>query len=633
MRVSGVIRRMGTPRLLLVELLSLDRFRQFRSALYPFIRGFASAAGMPARWICLGFDPATQFDAIRTLRLPDSDLKTLLAVVEEHRATHVILNEHLEVGQERALQSASGAPRVFHPSGASYQLTCGSLLDWLDLGPELGRSADWSPRDPLVDVVEPDYAHELANARATEASPLVQIVCGPPCVYERSVARSDCYAGLDLSRATRTTGCAFCRRPAETAPQRTRLGPAELAARQVQALSSLEPSSRFPGEFQVESVQVLREFERFFSRILDRGVAPSAFYFGCRIDELLRFAPQIESVLDRIHHARHTIHLANVGVENFSPKENQRLNKSIDSSQVRDFLSTLDGWERRWPGTVQFDRDGGFGFILFTPWTTLEDLEINLEHLEQLQLQNVLFCLVSRLVLTEGRPITLLAERDGLTCAEFDDPLMARFCVAGCLTEWGEREIPWRFAHREVALTYRVALRLYPESTRGTRDPDAARLHQLLDSMPVEQSQPLACFQSLLRLVRSHPELRQVPELLNSWQAELELRPMPVQPELPGWTDVVRRAVRALSQQLGRPGSVEMQPDRMRITFGNGQQGLTLIVQPNHTTARAYLRTRHVAVSHATDSPLDTEQKRRIVAHFVRLLRRLDGPPQRIGWH
>ncbi len=626
---------MGTPRLLLVELLSLDRFRQFRSALYPFIHGFAAALGMPARWICLGFDPASQLDDLRSLRLPQSDVELLIAITEEHRATHVILNEHLEAGHQRALETASCRPAVFHPSGASYQLTCGSLLDWLDLPMELGHSMtpDWSLNDFLVDVVEPSYAHELANASAAKASPLTQIVCGPPCVYERSVVKSPCYEDLDLSRATRTTGCAFCRRPAESDSLRTQLSPAELAARQVRAISRLEPTARFPGEFALESVLILHQFERFFALVLDSSVAPSAFYFGCRIDELLRCAGRIEGVLDRIRAAGHTIHLANVGVENFSPVENQRLNKRIEADQVAEFLATLDRWGQRWPGTVQFDRHGGFGFILFTPWTTLEDLETNAKQLEQLRIQNVLFCIVSRLLLTEGRPITLLAERDDLTCAEFDDPLMAKFCLAGCLTEWGEREIPWRFAHPEIALLYRVALRLYPESSQGTTDPDAMQLRRLLDSMTVEQAQPLACFNSLLRLVRSHPELRQVPELLQAWQAELELSPQPVQPTPPGWANVVERAVRALAHQLGRPGNIEVEPDRMRITFGNARTGLTLIVQPNHTTTRAYLRTRHLAVSHASDSRLDTQQKRRIVAHFVQLLRRLDGPEQRVGWH
>ena len=626
---------MGTARLLLVELLSLDRFRQFRSALYPFIRGFASALSVPVRWICLGFDPTTQLDPVRTLRLPESDLKTLLAITAEDQATHVILNEHLEAGQQHAVETSRSRPRVLHPSGASYQLTCGSLLDWLGLPPELGRplQADWSPSDLLVEVVEPGYAHEIVNDSARAASPLPQVVCGPPCVYERSVVTASCYDGLDLSRATRTTGCAFCRRPAESDSHRPRLSPAELAARQVQAISRLEPSARFPGEFQLESVLVLHQFEQFFSLILDAGVPPSAFYFGCRIDELLRFADRIEGILDRIRNAGHTIHLANVGVENFSPGENERLNKHIDARQVGDFLATLDHWQRRWPGTVQFDRHGGFGFILFTPWTTLEDLEVNADQLEQLKIQNVLFCLVSRLLLTEGRPITLLAERDGLTCAQFADPLMAKFCVAGCLTEWGEREIPWRFAHPEIALLYRVALRLYPESTQGTTDPDAVQLRRLLDSMSPEQAQPLSCFKSLLRLVRAQPELRDVPELLQAWQADLALRPRPAQPEPPGWVTAVKRAVHELSQQLERPGNIEVQPDRLRITFATPQTRLTLIVQPNHAAPRAYVRTRRLAVSHASDSPLDTRQKRQLVARFVQLLKRMDGPEQRVGWH
>jgi hypothetical protein len=49
---------MPAPRLLLVELLSLDRFSQYRSALYPFLRGYAAALGLPARWLCIGFDPS-----------------------------------------------------------------------------------------------------------------------------------------------------------------------------------------------------------------------------------------------------------------------------------------------------------------------------------------------------------------------------------------------------------------------------------------------------------------------------------------------------------------------------------------------------------------------------------------------
>jgi hypothetical protein len=100
--------------------------------------------------------------------------------------------------------------------------------------------------------------------------------------------------------------------------------------------------------------------------------------------------------------------------------------------------------------------------ILFTPWTTLRDLRLNVAGISRCPLVDHAAALRGRLQLFPGRPITLLAEKDGLVARRVSE----LFYNSGCITRAGQGEVPWRFAHPEAGVLWQLARRLSIDRTR-----------------------------------------------------------------------------------------------------------------------------------------------------------------------
>ena len=72
------------------------------------------------------------------------------------------------------------------------------------------------------------------------------------------------------------------------------------------------------------------------------GFPPSTFYFSYRADELLAVEKKVDSILPELQRAGHRIAIYNLGAENFSPDENERLNKGLTVGQIASQL--LNVW-------------------------------------------------------------------------------------------------------------------------------------------------------------------------------------------------------------------------------------------------------------------------------------------------
>jgi hypothetical protein len=417
---------MSAPRLLLVEFLSADRYSQYRSELFPFVQGFARAAGVPVRWLAFGYDPAVLPTSRYRMALAPEDTAQLLTALRETAPTHVLLNEELDAPLAAAVAEAAQAAGVSHLSVYGLSDDARTFERRRDLGAWLGAGAAAPPpgepdggEDPawLVDVAAPDYRCELRNELACAIKPFVQVLGGPGCVYRRSLARNPAFAGVDLTAAHRDGGCSFCGVGADPRyPYATR--PVELALRQIRAALLTCPPERFVADGRAQlalaGAAAFMGLRPLWEAILAEGLPPLELHVSCRIDELRRKAPAIEALLPRLAAAGHRLAVANMGVENFSPAENERLNKGVSEDDVFVAVALVNDWERRFERAFRFWETGGFGFILFTPWTTTADLRTNLRAAERLGLHPDSFFFVSRLQLLPGRPIARLAERDGL---------------------------------------------------------------------------------------------------------------------------------------------------------------------------------------------------------------------------
>jgi hypothetical protein len=624
------------PRLLLVELLSTDRFSQYRSEAYPFFLAFARFTGIEARHVGLGFDPEAQPNNRFVVLLPDEDVAGLVHIIREHRASHVFLNERLEPVSEAAVKR--GAPdteirymdyrdlQSIWPSGAQFLQSLGMLP---------GPDAD----DLLIDLVDPVYDRELVNSTARQIRPMVKLYCGPICVYRRPVSQSPAFAGVDLPGLDRPWGCSFCAGGAADIRHPSRHSPVELAMLQIRSLERADPDRRPPREYEVEGIALFEDFGRFFQSLLEDGVPPSKFYFSCRIDDVLRKAGEVEEWLPKISAAGHQVRFSNMGVENFSPVENDRFNKNITFDQAARVDALLTRWEQDWPDTVFFHAHNGYSFILFTPWTTLDDLEHNARALRRLPNLDWTFSLATRLQLLADRPISRLAEHDGLTADAFDDPLMSRFCPAGCITEADQQEIPWRFADARTALVHRIMLRRYPEvRARGFDDPDLEQLNTLVQRLPAAcRDCNLTLFEALLEVLRGHPGLETVPQVMERLLESIPAdqlddgspapEPAPVSGERRPFFHRVEKAMQSLAghtaaRMVGfEVREVSATPDgAVQVALAHGEEELLLRVVPNPETQKAYVRTSDLAVSYLPETPLDSEWKRRALEMVARAL-------------
>jgi hypothetical protein len=202
--------------------------------------------------------------------------------------------------------------------------------------------------------------------------------------------------------------------------------------------------------FELVGARLWQRVGEFLDAVAARGVRDVELNFMPRIDEFLESRGVLERCLPALAGRRIALRLYGMGVENFSKAENERLHKGISAEQVHRAVELMEAWMERWPGTF---RASSLSMILFTPWTTPEDLLINLDHLGSSPLIPGPGVLAQRLQLFRGRPITRLAKLDGLLAAR----PKAAFYNSGCIVRFDQQELPWRFRHPQAGALYRIA--------------------------------------------------------------------------------------------------------------------------------------------------------------------------------
>jgi hypothetical protein len=483
---------MKRSRLLLIEFIREDPYRNFRGEMFPFYQGFAAEHGIPVLWGRIGIAPGSSGPNPFIIDLPRADADALCRALRGSRATHVLLNEKPAPGLARRLRRAGPALRIASMAQRPGQLF--PFSSWLGLA---GAGDSGS-----LELAALDYRNRPLNDRAAAARPFIKVLCGSPCLYRKPLARNPHFAGVDLSGAAKDFGCSFCE--SGSGPEAAGKADQHLASalRQVAAAArSLRGSAALPPFMLTGGIVFLRLGE-FFRRIMRMGLPPAQCFFSCRVDEFLSRSAVIRGLLPRLRKRGHSIHLCNMGAENFSPAENARLNKGISNGQILRAHGIIRELEQRYPETFFFTRHGGFGFILFTPWTTLSDLAANLRMARVLGIPSDSFFFRTRLQLMPGRPITLLAERDGLTAPDF---AAAMAFDSGCIERWDQSERPWRFRHPETAVFYHILSRWGVRETHAldlSQDPLYRMIHDVRSSLPQERGATQHVFQVLLRILK-----------------------------------------------------------------------------------------------------------------------------------
>jgi len=631
--------REGRRCLALVELLFGNGSRQCNNELYPFWQGFCHRRGLESPWTRIAVARTWAASELFIARLEPADEDALFALLAEARPTHLLVNLQLEAALRARLGAAFADCDVLELGGrrpdSTALTTVASLRDFLRCARDDGDANDAAL---LVDAEQPSYdAHEL-GASGDSFARAWHIQCGPQCLYRHALAKNPLFAGLELSSASAPWGCSFCGSREDLAPH-ARTAPLELARRQLTAFAqSSAAGTPRPALFFCGALAFYR-LDELFADVARLPLPPCDFHFAPRVDALLRMATKLEALLPHLEQAGHRLRLLPMGVENFSLAENQRFNKDLAPRQVEAAYLLMRRLERAFPSAFAPSFGNRFGFILFTPWTTLADLHVNLEWASKIELDPDGRFLGSRLQLSAGQALTLLAERDGLCGPSRSGVSFALPAVTSYLAE----DLPWHFRDARAALAFGLLSRI-PRRVEGTIDPIYDRLQALRIGLGEPSEARLRLAREVVTLL-TDLDLGTVDEVLLALErrvdpaSKIRTAATPLtrarqrattdvpQPTGTRLVRLIEETVAALNLAAGQaPGvkaiaSVRERGGTVLVSLSTPTGALELYVEARATVTRFYAHTECYAVSYLSETPPDTVPKQRALDDFVQRLR------------
>jgi hypothetical protein len=261
-------------------------------------------------------------------------------------------------------------------------------------------------------------------------------------------------------------------------------------------------------------VNLLPVLDKLAEGLSKEGVSGCRFFVTSRLGSLLPLEAVLRRALDGFARSNHSLHLWSIGVENLSEEENQRFNKGLTPQTVERGVRLVHKLAEDSPGTFGFS---GFGFILFTPWSTLDDLRQNARGFRNLGFTDMSRYLWTALQLLPGQPITRLATTHGLVVEDMED-LRAD---SGCITSWDDVEIPWRFRDPRAGQVYHICRRLVPGGAIPNDDPAKQAISTWRNGLAPHLRGLLAVFEALIEAAAILPEDAALDEVLQETKRAL----------------------------------------------------------------------------------------------------------------
>ena len=317
----------------------------------------------------------------------------------------------------------------------------------------------------------PNLRPVIVNPDGFPGSRTFSILGNRGCPYQADARDNPVYAGVVIPERF-GKGCAFCTtgneyeaRPDAAAFVLEQLRYVRAHAPEIQRLVLKDQN---PFAYLTEVVETLAA----------EKLGPFALMLETRADWLTRSARRFDDALRAAQAGGIRISPFLVGIESFSQPELDRYNKGTTAEANLAFLERLWTLRDRYGDTLDLS-SAAFGFVLFSPWTTLDDLETNLRAIQRTRFDELRGrVLLSRSRLYPDTALYYLAERDGLLIDAYregeDSSRRYGYYPAH----------PWRFAHADVAHFAALATRLVEHT--GGRDEIAlfARLVEAFRAAP-----------------------------------------------------------------------------------------------------------------------------------------------------
>lgn len=314
------------------------------------------------------------------------------------------------------------------------------------------------PASAAAAVYAPNLRPVVVNPEHLPAARTFSVVGNNGCPYQADARANPLYAGTAIP-AQYGRGCAFCTTGNlyEAQPNAVTAASVFEQIRYVRAsapeLTRLVLKDQNPFAYLTEVIE----------RCAAEGVGGFSLLLETRAEWFLRNAKRFERALAVARDIDVRLAPFLVGIENFSQPELDRFNKGIRAATNIEFLETLWRWQAEHGAALDLSH-AAFGFILFSPWTTLDDLRANLDGIRRTRFDRLRgSVLLARARLYPDTALYYLAQRDGV--------LVERFASEGdnASRRYGYYPShPWKHQHADVA--HFAALATALAERNGSRD-------------------------------------------------------------------------------------------------------------------------------------------------------------------
>ena len=431
-----------TGRTLLVEFVNADQFPGRISYVMPLVAGYYDGYGAAPTWIRFAVATTNLMEYGRdAITLAPDEEEALVRIARETSPEYVILTDRIYTPQlERTLAAAGGARAVVIGDDD------GRVLFWLSSARDVEPRYDWVP------------GNEAARQRRIDN---IYLHFARGCGHPRRVGDNPIFADEQYGVGDDQIGCTFCTSSksfGERGPElwEPRTGLTQWAARQADnVLTDSRGRGWLPNAILFEKLcgeGVLREVIASLRR--HEAESEVQLLFAIRTNLVPTLDARIRRHFDENPESELRFGVYASGVESFSGAELTLYNKATSPIDGLRAVNSMRALSRTYPGRFWYT---GLSFLFFTPWTTLENLELNFGLIRFLGIgrKEAGNMYQSRLRLHDGLPLRAVVEAEGL----IDDDVRDSVVVMNRRKLFGEEE-PWRCAEPRVEPIMRIVLRL-----------------------------------------------------------------------------------------------------------------------------------------------------------------------------
>lgn len=272
------------------------------------------------------------------------------------------------------------------------------------------------------------------------------------CPFADPIATNPLFAAAEVPDGTADRGCSFCFMGGDY----RNLPVAESVRLQVEQLRFWQDNGADLQEAVLRDQSALRYLPQLIEACQRAGLKPLGLLVPGRGDAILRWGKELRRAAALCQGSGwwFTLHL--IGFESFSQGQLDLYNKGVTVAEYAEALRQMRDLHRQYPSGFALYAYGASSFILYNPWTRLEDLQQTAQFCEDHALGDLARGLtLTRLRLYPNLPLYWKAQREGLLDGKADTSRGGAF--AGY-----SREAGWRYKDLRVGAVEQLQAKLAP---------------------------------------------------------------------------------------------------------------------------------------------------------------------------